>query len=100
MNKRHVLCGVTSICLVAATLADGVTVLRNAAREPEIADLAKCLIAMGAKITGAGTDTITIEGVDRLHKATHRILSDRIEAAWKAERERVKADALVVGRII
>ena len=80
--------------MMAATLADGVTVLRNAAREPEIADLAKCLIAMGAKITGAGTDTITIEGVDRLHKATHRILSDRIEAASYAI-----AAAITRGRI-
>lgn len=86
--------GGTQNIMMAATLADGVTVLRNAAREPEIADLAKCLIAMGAKITGAGTDTITIEGVDRLHKATHRILSDRIEAASYAI-----AAAITRGRI-
>ena len=86
--------GGTQNIMMAATLADGVTVLRNAAREPEIADLAKCLIAMGAKITGAGTDTITIEGVDRLHKATHRIISDRIEAASYAI-----AAAITRGRI-
>ncbi|HLI16780.1 MAG TPA: UDP-N-acetylglucosamine 1-carboxyvinyltransferase [Rhodanobacteraceae bacterium] len=69
----------TENLLMAATLADGRTVLENAAREPEVVDLAICLSAMGAQITGAGTDTITIDGVARLHGAEHRILPDRIE---------------------
>ena len=69
----------TENLMMAATLADGPTVLENAAREPEIVDLADCLIAMGAKIRGAGTDTITIEGVERLHGAHHRVMPDRIE---------------------
>lgn len=70
----------TENLLMAATLADGITVLENAAKEPEVIDLAKCLIAMGARIEGAGTDTITIEGVERLHGCHHRVLPDRIEA--------------------
>jgi UDP-N-acetylglucosamine 1-carboxyvinyltransferase len=70
----------TENLLMAATLADGVTVLENAAKEPEVVDLAKCLIAMGARIEGAGTDTITIVGVERLHGCHHRVLPDRIEA--------------------
>jgi UDP-N-acetylglucosamine 1-carboxyvinyltransferase len=64
---------------MAATLADGVTVLENAAREPEVADLAQCLNAMGARISGAGSDVITIEGVEKLHGAQHRVMPDRIE---------------------
>jgi UDP-N-acetylglucosamine 1-carboxyvinyltransferase len=71
--------GATENLLMAATLAEGVTTLKNAAREPEITDLANCLIAMGAKIEGIGTDTLTIEGVRALHGATHAILPDRIE---------------------
>lgn len=71
--------GATEHTMLAASLADGETTIANAAREPEIADLADCLNAMGAKITGAGESTITIEGVDRLHGATHRVLPDRIE---------------------
>ena len=70
----------TENLMMAATLADGVTVLENAAREPEVVDLAHCLIAMGARIEGAGSDTITINGVDRLHGASHRIMPDRIES--------------------
>ena len=70
----------TENLMMAATLADGVTVLENAAREPEVVDLAHCLIAMGARIEGAGSDTITIAGVDRLHGAAHRIMPDRIES--------------------
>jgi UDP-N-acetylglucosamine 1-carboxyvinyltransferase len=70
----------TENLMMAATLADGVTVLENAAREPEVVDLAHCLIAMGAKIEGAGSDTISITGVDKLHGATHRIMPDRIES--------------------
>ena len=70
----------TENLMMAATLADGVTVLENAAREPEVVDLAHCLIAMGARIEGAGGDTITVTGVDRLHGAAHRIMPDRIES--------------------
>ncbi len=69
----------TENLMMAATLAEGVTVIENAAREPEILDLANCLRAMGARIQGAGTDTITVEGVERLHGARHRIIPDRIE---------------------
>ncbi len=72
--------GATENILMAACLAKGTTILENAAREPEIVDLAKCLIAMGAKIEGAGHETITIEGVEKLHGCTHRVLPDRIEA--------------------
>jgi UDP-N-acetylglucosamine 1-carboxyvinyltransferase len=69
----------TENLLMAATLAQGTTILENAAREPEVVDLADCLNAMGAKIDGAGTDTIVIEGVDRLHGASYQVLPDRIE---------------------
>jgi len=71
--------GATENILMAASLADGVTTLGNAAREPEITDLAQCLIAMGAKIEGLGTDRLKVTGVKELHGATHRIISDRIE---------------------
>jgi UDP-N-acetylglucosamine 1-carboxyvinyltransferase len=71
--------GATEQLLMAASLADGQTVLVNAAREPEITDLAECLVRMGARITGIGTDRLTIEGVERLHGATHTIIPDRIE---------------------
>ena len=70
----------TENIMMAATLADGVTVIENAACEPEVVDLANCLIAMGAKISGGGSDTITIEGVTDLHTATYRVMPDRIEA--------------------
>jgi UDP-N-acetylglucosamine 1-carboxyvinyltransferase len=70
----------TENLMMAATLADGVTVLENAAREPEVVDLAHCLIAMGARIEGAGSDTITVAGVEKLHGASHRIMPDRIES--------------------
>jgi UDP-N-acetylglucosamine 1-carboxyvinyltransferase len=76
--------GATQNLLMAATLANGVTTLRNAAREPEITDLITCLIAMGAKIEGIGTDTLTIEGVPALHGAAHEILPDRIETGTYA----------------
>ena len=69
----------TENLMMAATLANGTTVLENAAREPEVTNLADCLISMGAKIYGAGSDTITIEGVRTLHGATHRVMPDRIE---------------------
>ncbi|HXB73093.1 MAG TPA: UDP-N-acetylglucosamine 1-carboxyvinyltransferase, partial [Candidatus Acidoferrales bacterium] len=70
----------TEDLLMAATLADGETVMQNCAREPEVADLAALLNAMGAKIKGAGTSTIRVHGVDKLHGARHRIIPDRIEA--------------------
>ena len=71
--------GATENALLAATLAKGTTVLKHAAREPEIVDLAHCLIAMGAQIEGHGTSTIAIQGVDRLNGATHSVVTDRIE---------------------
>ncbi len=71
--------GATENVLMAATLAKGTTVLENAAREPEIVDLATCLRRMGAQIEGDGTSTITIQGVDRLGGATHPVVTDRIE---------------------
>lgn len=70
----------TENLMMAATLATGTTTLKNAALEPEIVDLGECLIKMGAKITGLGTNTITIEGVEKLHGALHPVLPDRIEA--------------------
>ncbi|MDX8399802.1 MAG: UDP-N-acetylglucosamine 1-carboxyvinyltransferase [Gallionellaceae bacterium] len=70
----------TENLMMAAVLADGVTVLENAAREPEVLDLANCLRAMGAQISGDGSDTITIVGVEKLHGASHRIMPDRIES--------------------
>ena len=70
----------TENLMMAATLADGVTVIENAAHEPEVSDLAECLNAMGAKISGAGGDQITIEGVEKLGGAAHRVIPDRIEA--------------------
>jgi len=69
----------TENIMMAATLASGTTIIENAAREPEVVDLAACLSAMGAKIGGAGSDVITIEGVERLHGASHEIIPDRIE---------------------
>src|SRR5487761_2672885 len=70
----------TENLMMAATLADGVTTLENAAREPEVVDLANCLIAMGARISGAGSDTISIHGVTSLHGANYRVMPDRIES--------------------
>lgn len=69
----------TENIMMAATLADGMTIIENAAREPEVADLARCLNSMGARITGAGTDEIAVEGVERLHGAVHEVIPDRIE---------------------
>jgi UDP-N-acetylglucosamine 1-carboxyvinyltransferase len=71
--------GATENVLMAATLARGTTVLENVAQEPEIVDLARCLRRMGARIEGEGTSKITVEGVDRLHGATHPVIPDRIE---------------------
>jgi len=69
----------TENIMMAATLAQGTTVIENAAREPEVVDLAKCLVGMGAKIEGAGSDTITIEGVSTLNGGSHQVIPDRIE---------------------
>jgi UDP-N-acetylglucosamine 1-carboxyvinyltransferase len=69
----------TENLMMAACLAEGTTILENAAREPEVVDLAKCLIAMGARISGHGTDRITIQGVDSLHAANYTVMPDRIE---------------------
>src|SRR6476469_8048484 len=71
--------GATENLLMAASLAEGETLLINAAREPEISDLAECLVAMGARIDGIGTDRLRILGVPRLHGATHSVIPDRIE---------------------
>jgi len=71
----------TENLMMAATLAEGVTVLENTAREPEVFDLARCLVSMGAKIEGAGSDVIRIQGVRKLHGAVHHVIPDRIEAA-------------------
>jgi UDP-N-acetylglucosamine 1-carboxyvinyltransferase len=76
--------GGTHVALMAATLADGTTLIRNAAREPEVVDLAECLIKMGAKIQGAGTSEIVVEGVSRLNGASHDVLPDRIETGTYA----------------
>lgn len=86
--------GATENALMAACLADGETQLVNAAREPEIIDLAACLTAMGAKITGAGSDIITIEGVSQLGGAEHDVVADRVEAGTYAI-----AAAITGGRI-
>ena len=78
-EMRFASVGATVNMVMAATLAKGTTVLKNAAREPEIVDLVRCLRAMGAQIAGEGTPTIEIQGVDRLHGATHQVVTDRIE---------------------
>lgn len=79
IEQRFASVGATENIVMAATLAKGTTVLKNAAREPEIVDLVKCLRAMGAEIDGEGTSTISVQGVDRLHGATHSVVTDRIE---------------------
>ena len=84
VNFPKVSVGATENLLMAATLAKGETHLINAAREPEITDLAKCLIAMGAQIEGLGTDRLHIKGVDSLRGATHKVVADRIEAGTYA----------------
>ncbi len=84
----------TENLMMAATLADGQTVIENAAREPEVVDLADCLNALGAKVRGAGTGTIVIDGVERLHGGSHRVLPDRIEAGTY-----LVAGAITSGRV-
>ncbi|MEO0497464.1 MAG: UDP-N-acetylglucosamine 1-carboxyvinyltransferase, partial [Pseudomonadota bacterium] len=76
--------GATHVALMAASLAKGTTVLENVAMEPEVVNLAECLNAMGAKISGIGTSTVTIEGVARLHGARHKVVADRIETGTYA----------------
>jgi UDP-N-acetylglucosamine 1-carboxyvinyltransferase len=88
----------TENLLMAATLAEGTTTLENAAREPEVVDLARCLVAMGANISGAGTDRIVIEGVERLGGATHAVMPDRIETGtYLAAIVAAGGDATVIG---
>jgi UDP-N-acetylglucosamine 1-carboxyvinyltransferase len=90
----------TENLMMAATLAEGQTVLENAAREPEVVDLARCLVAMGARIAGAGTDRIVIDGVDALHGATHAIMPDRIEAGtFAAAAAATGGDVTLEGRL-
>ncbi|MGI9463947.1 MAG: UDP-N-acetylglucosamine 1-carboxyvinyltransferase, partial [Aestuariivirgaceae bacterium] len=76
--------GATHTALMAAALARGETVIENAAREPEVADVAECLVKMGAQIEGIGSSTLTIQGVERLHGAEHEVLPDRIETGTYA----------------
>jgi UDP-N-acetylglucosamine 1-carboxyvinyltransferase len=85
----------TENIMMAAALADGTTVIENAAQEPEVVDLANCLIAMGAKIEGAGTATLVIEGVERLHGAHYEVLPDRIETGTF-----LVAGAITGGRVL
>ena len=88
----------TENLMMAATLADGVTTLDNAAREPEVVDLAQCLVAMGARIGGAGTDRIVIEGVRSLHGTSHAIMPDRIETGtFLAAAAATHGEVLVTG---
>ncbi len=84
INFEKVSVGATQNVMMAACLAKGETVIKNAAKEPEIVDLAQCLTAMGARISGAGSDIMTITGVQELHQANHRIIGDRIEAGTYA----------------
>ena len=99
--------GATENLLMAATLAKGETVLDNAAREPEVADLANCLIAMGADIEGVGTERLVIRGTDRLHGANYRVMPDRIETGTYAiaaavtggDLELVDTDISLVGAV-
>ncbi len=84
LKGAHIMMDIVSVTgtenlMMAAALADGTTIIENAAREPEVVDLALCLNQMGAKVHGAGTDTLEIEGVERLHGTSYRVLPDRIE---------------------
>ncbi len=98
-GARHVFgmvsVGATENVMMAAALADGTTVLENAAMEPEIVDLADCLVAMGARIEGAGTSRITIHGVEGLHGGTHEVVADRIETGTF-----LVAGAITGGRVV
>jgi UDP-N-acetylglucosamine 1-carboxyvinyltransferase len=92
--------GATENIIMAATLAEGETVLENAAREPEIVDLANFCNAMGAKISGAGTSRIVIQGVERLHDAEHRVVPDRIEASTFLLAGAMTRSPIVVGPMV
>ena len=90
--------GATENLLMAATLAKGESVLENAAQEPEIADLAECLVSMGARIEGIGSNVLRVEGVDRLHGAAHSVVSDRIEAGtWAMAAAITDGELLITG---
>ena len=84
INFPKVTVGATHVIMMAATLARGTTIIENAATEPEVTDVAECLVKMGARIDGIGTRTLTIEGVDELHGATHEVVPDRIETGTYA----------------
>jgi UDP-N-acetylglucosamine 1-carboxyvinyltransferase len=90
----------TENLLMAATLAQGQTILRNVAKEPEVCDLANCLVVMGARIDGIGTDTLTIDGVDELHGAEYTVIPDRIEAATYAVGAIITHGDLVLENVI
>jgi UDP-N-acetylglucosamine 1-carboxyvinyltransferase len=92
--------GATETLMMAATLANGETVIENAAQEPEVVDLAGLLIAMGARIRGAGTPTITIIGVERLHGADYAVIPDRIEAATFLLAAAITRSDLYVGPVV
>ncbi|HIK34826.1 MULTISPECIES: UDP-N-acetylglucosamine 1-carboxyvinyltransferase [unclassified Thermosynechococcus] len=92
--------GATETLMMAATLAEGETTIENAAQEPEVVDLANCCIAMGAKIYGAGTNSITIVGVDRLHGTEYEIIPDRIEAGTFLLAAAVTRSAITLAPVI
>jgi len=92
--------GATENAVMAAVLAKGTSVLENAAREPEIVDLCRCLVAMGASIDGIGSDTLTIEGRDRLHGATYAVMPDRIEAGSYACAAAITGGAVELAHVV
>ncbi len=92
--------GATENAVMAAVLAKGTSVLENAAREPEIVDLCRCLVAMGASIDGIGSDTLTIEGRDRLHGATYAVMPDRIEAGSYACAAAITGGAVELANVV
>ncbi|WP_294320667.1 UDP-N-acetylglucosamine 1-carboxyvinyltransferase [uncultured Sphingomonas sp.] len=92
--------GATENAVMAAVLAKGTSVLENAAREPEIVDLCRCLVAMGAVIDGIGSDTLTIEGRDRLHGATYAVMPDRIEAGSYACAAAITGGAVELANVV
>lgn len=96
VNFTKVSVGATENVLMAASLARGTTIIRNAAREPEIMDLGRCLIAMGANIEGLGTDQLTVSGVERLNGVTYRVIPDRIETGTYAMAAAITGGDLVL----
>ncbi|MDX1580520.1 MAG: UDP-N-acetylglucosamine 1-carboxyvinyltransferase, partial [Alphaproteobacteria bacterium] len=91
--------GATENTLMAASLAEGTTILENAAREPEISDLANCLVAMGANIAGIGTECLVVQGVSALHKASHSVIPDRIEAGTYAVAAAITGGDITLERV-